>query len=280
MTVLTAGRSVPGRIAHARRDFDPRTLPPDDLVAQDALELHTVAITDARDAADGLVLDDDGFALRQFPTATTDFFDLDHVESTYLPEVTALVRDLSGASAAVVLEQVIRGPRSMAREHPDYGRQLLGWALKAHVDADEATFREWAAHVAEPELVSQCRTEPFAVYNVWRPIAPVQRMPLAFCHAPTVRPQDLVPAHFDGRFPGTPEDEYYPTVRYFHLAFNPDQRWYYFRDMQPQEVAVFKQWDSDGSRARCVPHTAFEDPTSSPGAPPRQSIEVRVFALR
>jgi hypothetical protein len=32
-------------------------------------------------------------------------------------------------------------------------------------------------------------------------------------------------------------------------------------------------------RARFTPHTSFEDPTTPPGAPPRQSIEARSLAF-
>jgi hypothetical protein len=77
-----------------------------------------------------------------------------------------------------------------------------------------------------------------------------------------------------------PDSEYYPAITYFHLAHNPAHRWYYFPDMQPDEVVIFKQWDTDESKALCVPHSAFEDPTSRSDAVPRTSIEVRVFALR
>ena len=34
-----------------------------------------------------------------------------------------------------------------------------------------------------------------------------------------------------------------------------------------------------GGRARFTPHTAFDDPTTPEGAPPRESIEVRTFAF-
>jgi hypothetical protein len=32
-------------------------------------------------------------------------------------------------------------------------------------------------------------------------------------------------------------------------------------------------------RARFVPHTAFDDPATPPGAAPRESIEARAFAF-
>jgi hypothetical protein len=36
--------------------------------------------------------------------------------------------------------------------------------------------------------------------------------------------------------------------------------------------------ETDG-RARFTPHTSFDDPTTPPGAPPRQSIEARALAF-
>jgi hypothetical protein len=50
--------------------------------------------------------------------------------------------------------------------------------------------------------------------------------------------------------------------------------------MRRDEALVFKVYDSvrDG-RARFTAHTSFNDPTTPPGVPPRQSIETRTFAF-
>jgi hypothetical protein len=50
--------------------------------------------------------------------------------------------------------------------------------------------------------------------------------------------------------------------------------------MQPDEALLIKCFDSktDG-RARFVPHTSFDDPTSPPDARPRVSIEMRTVAF-
>jgi hypothetical protein len=46
------------------------------------------------------------------------------------------------------------------------------------------------------------------------------------------------------------------------------------------EATLLKVYDSatDG-RARLTAHTAFEDPSSAPNAPPRRSIEIRAMAF-
>lgn len=51
--------------------------------------------------------------------------------------------------------------------------------------------------------------------------------------------------------------------------------------MAPGECLVFKVFDSaqDPGRARLVLHSSFQDPTSPPDAPPRESIEFRSVVL-
>jgi hypothetical protein len=50
--------------------------------------------------------------------------------------------------------------------------------------------------------------------------------------------------------------------------------------MTPEQVILLKTYDSetDGT-ARFVGHSAFEDPTTPPDAPFRESIEVRTIAF-
>jgi hypothetical protein len=66
----------------------------------------------------------------------------------------------------------------------------------------------------------------------------------------------------------------------YHVAYNPQHRWFYFPQMRRDEVLFIKCFDSakDG-RARLSVHTAFEDPTTPAGAAPRESIEVRTLAF-
>ena len=107
---------------------------------------------------------------------------------------------------------------------------------------------------------------------MWRPIrGPVQRSPLALADAGSVRPQDLVAT--DQVFPDRVGEIY-------HLAFHPAQRWYYAPEMARDEVLLIKGWDSrDDGRARFTPHSAFPLPQQRPDAPPRESIEIRTFAV-
>ena len=58
---------------------------------------------------------------------------------------------------------------------------------------------------------------------------------------------------------------------------NPKHRWWYFSDMNRDEVVLLKFHDSDASTVQRVPHAAFHD-SSFPGTHARESIEFRTFA--
>ena len=93
--------------------------------------------------------------------------------------------------------------------------------------------------------------------NVWRPIrGPVLTAPLAICEYASIADGDLIAAErrYEDRIGGV-----------YHLAYNPNQRWYYFPRMQRDEVVLLKCFDSltDGT-ARWTAHGAFNDPESRP----------------
>ena len=49
--------------------------------------------------------------------------------------------------------------------------------------------------------------------------------------------------------------------------------------MRADEAMLLKCYDSGRGRARFTAHTAFDDPTSPPDPPPRESIEVRTLVF-
>jgi hypothetical protein len=112
----------------------------------------------------------------------------------------------------------------------------------------------------------------FAFYNLWKPIRRrVEELPLAMCDARSVAPEDrgLLELRYADR-----------TGEIYVLRYSPAHRWYYFPDMDVSEALLLKCYDSEtDGRARFLPHSAFDDPTSPPDAPPRESIEVRTIAF-
>ena len=70
------------------------------------------------------------------------------------------------------------------------------------------------------------------------------------------------------------------TGEVYHIAYNPAHEWFYFPEMRRDEAMVFKVFDTDPNAAtKFTAHSAFDDPNTKPGAPPRESIETRTFAF-
>lgn len=143
-------------------------------------------------------------------------------------------------------------------------------ARYVHADYSDAAVKMSLEHL--PSELS--RYSRHAIYNIWRVVTPPpQSMPLAVLDVRTVRPEDEIESEVILKAPERDEIRTF-TVLYHH---RPEHRWYYFSDMRPDEVMIFKSFDSDQRRARRVPHCAFIDPTKVRGAA-RVSIEARVLA--
>jgi hypothetical protein len=99
---------------------------------------------------------------------------------------------------------------------------------------------------------------------------PVLDSPLALCDAQSFTDDDLIAT-----------DLVYPHVRgeTSSVEYNPRHRWYYFSEMQTDEVVLIRVHDSaNDGRARLSFHTSFDNPLAS-GAPPRESIEARALVF-
>jgi hypothetical protein len=227
------------------------------------LEPHQVRICDARARAGTLSFETNGFALVSHNT-DVDLLDKAEVEQRYYPQAAEIVRALTGASEVLVFLDVIRS------EVRDEGAEP---ANNAHVDFDEPSLHNWI-RMLRPDDAERLIRKRFVNINLWRPIRPVERMPLAVCDASSVARADLIRTLIGER-----EESPSGQLAGFNLAYNPNQRWYYYPDMQPDEVLAFRLFDSEMQRPHLTAHTAFEDPTSRPDAPTRLSLEVRTIAF-
>ena len=233
-----------------------------------AYEAHTVRIENVRPIADFLSLDVHGLAVVRRRSAVRDFWDEAQTLALGHPETAQLVRDVTGASRVVVFDHTLRRRAAgTADRTPNAPRQP---ATRTHVDQTIASgpqrVREVMGDQAEALLTGRA-----AIINVWRPIRHVARdWPLAVADARSVAPRDLVAS--DLIFPHRKGEIYL-------ARHDAAQRWLYVPDLAPDEAMLIKCWDSDEGVARFAPHTAFEDPTTPPGTPPRESIEFRTIAF-
>jgi hypothetical protein len=214
-------------------------------------------IEDARGREAEFTLDRNGFQLVKAPTAFRDFYSSEAVKRIYYPEVDRLLRDTLGASRTFVFDHNVRNAgrpeasQPVRRVHNDHTVNSAPRRVRDHLGTDG------------PELLER----RFGIVNVWRPIrGPVRDAPLALCDARSFTDDDLIAT-----------DLVYPHLRgeTSSVAYNPAHRWYYFSDMQPDEVVLIRVHDSaDDGRARLSFHTAFDNPLAQDAAP-RESIEVR-----
>ena len=230
-------------------------------------EMHAVTLHDGRPLRGQFTLDEHGFEFTDHDTAMKDFFDHDEIVSVYYPEIEQLVKERTGASRVVVFDHTLRSGDEATREE-----KLVREPVKSvHND-----YTEWSGpqRVRDllPDEAEALIGGRFAIVQVWRSIShPIQSNPLAICDARTLSPDNLVAS--ERRYPDRVGETY-------HITYNPDHHWFYFPNMRRNEALVFTVYDSakDG-RARFTAHTSFDDPTTPPDAPPRESIEMRTLAF-
>ena len=243
--------------------FEP---PPGVPVQGGTYEERLLPIRSARSIAPSLSLDREGFAYASHRSAVRNFDDPDEVRRIYYPEARQIVQTATGADRVIVFDYMIRkagvaGVKQPVRTvHNDFTTKSIYVRARKELEAIGC------------DNVDQQLQQRFAVVNIWRPIVEVvQELPLALCDAQSIAPTDWVATDIVYR------DRVGET---YAVAYNPAHRWFYFPQLQRDEVVLIKCFDAatDG-RARFAAHTAFEDPTTPANAPPRQSIELRTLVF-
>jgi len=230
-------------------------------------EPRPVPIHNARLERD-LSLDKQGFQLVRQETAVHDFYDRAEVEKVYYPEVELLLKQATGAEKVVVFDHQVRNIQ-LSKQGEKNAREYVS---VVHNDyTAKSGPRRVLDHLSAAEAEERLRHR-FAEINVWRPIrGPIESTPLAVCDAESIEPKDFVPTDFIYR------DKVGEVYRF---TYNPNHRWFYFPRLERNEVILLKCYDSaENGRARFSAHSAFDDPTTPPDAPPRESIEVRALVF-
>lgn len=229
-------------------------------------EEHQVPIRDARPLIGELSLDNEGFVLLHHQTAVKNLYDEDEIASVYYPECEHVVKKATGASRVVAFDHIVRNAEMSSK-----GNTIKGPAKRVHDD-----YTAWSAPQRVRDLMGAEAEEllkhRFAIINLWRPIrGPVLESPLALCDAQSLAEEDLVAS--DLKYPDR-------TGETYSITYNPNQRYYYFPEMQADEAVLIRCFDSKPvGAARFSAHTGFDDPTSPPDAPPRESLEVRTLVF-
>ncbi len=251
----------------------PRTytyLPPEGTPPSTAVpEPHTMVVRDLRSILAEVSLDQEGFDLVRHKSVVRDFYDEEQVKRVYYPEVERLLKAATGADRVFVFDNTVRRRVPGVQDrYSDGPRQPVP---RVHVDhtAQSGPQRVRDLLPGEAEQLLRGRVQ---IINVWRPIrGPLRDTPLAVCDARTVKPEQLIPSDLVYK---------HRVGETYGVTFDPQHRWFYVPEMEADEALLLKCYDSktDG-RARFAPHTAFIDPTTPAGAPPRESIEIRALVF-
>ena len=227
---------------------------------------HQVRIRDARPMIGRLSLDREGFVLLHHRSAAANFYDEDEILRVYYPECERVMKEATGAARVVAFDHIVRNAQMSAKGNP-----IKIPAKRVHNDY---TARSAPQRVRDlmGEEAEELLSHRFAINNLWRPIrGPVLESPLTLCDAQSLAAENLIAS--DLRYPDR-------TGETYGVTYNPDQRYYYFPKMQADEAVLIRCYDSAREVAqRFSAHTGFDDPTTPPGAPPRESLEVRMLVF-
>lgn len=227
-----------------------------------------VNIADARQICGQLSIDRQGFELLRRQTGMQDFYCDDQLRAVYDRELEQLIKELTAAAKVIVFDHTRRANDQMTREQ----RGVREPVRTAHSDYTDRSASQRIRDLLPGDEVEQRLARRFAIVNIWRPIhGPVRTAPLALCDAQSIDTKDLVATERRAR------DR---VGEIYHVAFNPRQRWFYFPNMQADELIAIKTYDSvrDG-RACFTPHSAFDDPSCPTKVPGRESIESRCLVF-
>ncbi|WP_411152476.1 CmcJ/NvfI family oxidoreductase [Streptomyces sp. A30] len=245
------------------------------------VEPQEVRVRDARPLRDRLSLDTEGFLLADHGSAVAldpelirengqPREDVPAINDRYADELIPLIRQLSGAREVFPQYGTMQVRFSNRAAH----RSWLPTSAFTHMDFVTTQVEEL---IQQTLRLTGREVAPYSrhcLIQTWRVITdPPQDMPLAVCDSRTTAAEDLIPLDYHGV-----EGSRNELLRSFAGRYAPRHEWYYFPDMTPDEVLVFKGFDSAMPEHTNVMHTAFDDTTVG-DVVPRGSVECRFIAL-
>jgi hypothetical protein len=212
----------------------------------------------------------------------TDFTDNDQIQNVYFPETEKFVKSITNCDKVVVYGCVVRISTSTA------GQASQPPAADTHVDFTTKEATSLAHNLLQDTTDPEYQYSRALHVSNWRTWSPTpQDWPLAVIDARTVKPNeghansiiemDVWPKEVQPPYDDLPDlDPAIVTRESTAFPYQPWHKWYYFSDMQKDEVLTFKLHDSDHGRVWRTPHTAF--PNDAVNSQPRCSVEIRACA--
>ncbi|KJX95921.1 hypothetical protein TI39_contig859g00001 [Zymoseptoria brevis] len=253
-------------------------------------KIHQVDLYDIREQHPPAALATEGYQFLEYPTMLTEQQFMSYqstagkqfIQDAYWPEVRRLV-ETTLLSAARVVPWHFSVRNAMPGYHPDevffMKTGVAQPQANLHSDNDHVTA---AAHLVRvfgeesaAELLSKYKR--WCMINTWRPIGePVQSWPLVIVDHSKVSNWQYE-THVT-KIHRSNDPAYYKKYDNF-LKHDPDYVYRYVSRHAPDEVIMFRDYDSRKDRYRGTPHGAFQDDQTPADAPSRRSIEVRCFVF-
>lgn len=232
-------------------------------------DVRQVTIVDAWDRAEALSVDREGFEIRAFDGAFAAFDDEAAIKAQFYPQVIDFVQRNTGAKRVIVFDHTLR-----RRLPPDLTQQTTVKRPAVMLVHSDYTPKSGVQRVRDilPDEADDVLKGRVAFFNVWKSLyETVEELPLAMCDSQSATDADmlLMELKYAER-----------TGEIYVMRYSPEHRWMYFPRMSRDQALLLKTYDSEtDGRARFMGHSAFEDPTTPPGAPSRQSVELRTMAF-
>ena len=228
-----------------------------------------------------------GFERMEHSSVVQDWTDDVEIATVHYPEAEALARSVTGFDHALVADHVKRSATDAKREREQHPVRLVHSDFSDdygdHVRRNYRNVRgRGAAALARAGLTGDdvAGARRIVMLQLWRNLgAPKMDLPVAWCDARTVTRDELVPFRYTGYVAGA---DAFDAVA-IAAPTEPDRHgWYTFPALTDDEVVVFRTYDTEmvpAGTTYFTPHSAFDDPTVGPDAPPRFSIELRIVCL-
>lgn len=235
-------------------------------------DAHEMAVSDGWHRVESFSVDKEGFSVHDFKTNYNQWEDDEGVRNEFYPDVVEFLKRTTGAKRVLVFDHTIRTKQNVAKKLTDE-KNTSQRAPVSLVHCDY-TAESGPVRVKQllPEEADDLLSRRVAFFNVWKPIRnTVEEWPLAMCDVTSSPPDDFFKLFLRYRE---------RTGENYVMRHSNGHKWWYFPKMQTDKVIILKTYESEvDGRARFVGHTAFEDPTSRPDAPTRESVEIRTIAF-
>ena len=184
----------------------------------------------------------------------------------YYEECKTLAKELTGASLAFTYDHLIREPGRQISGGGTDGQSYVtgkeaggGYIGTAHMDYTDNT--TWSNYLALHNEQPPKTPRKVVSLNFWRGLSTVvDDYPLGVCDARTVKEIDLFESVVYGY--GASNYSWHDIgIETFSVKYSEDQRWFYYPQMRPDEVLVFKAYDSAGVIGNTCPHSTFSNPS-------------------